>query len=61
MRKLSKKYSKTGAQIWFAYVHQRVGMFLTGTQSDRHMEEDLEVPSISMHEEELASIDPLLQ
>lgn len=58
---LAKKYTVTNAQIWFSFVHHRVGIFLTGTQSGEHMVQDLMVPSINLDESELDEIEALLQ
>lgn len=60
VRSISEKYNKTPQQIWFAYVHINGMIYLTGTKSAKHMQEDLEVDTIRLSDVEVASIDQLL-
>ena len=56
VQSIATKYSKTPAQIWFAFVRAQGITVLSGTKSKKHMEEDLEMPSIVLTADELNSI-----
>jgi len=59
---LSRKYSKTKAQIFFKFIQSQGIVPLTGTTSEEHMLEDLAVEtSFTLSEEEIQSIANLLQ
>lgn len=57
---LSRRLRKSPAQILFRYLQLRGVTPLTGTTDIEHMREDLEVTSIELSAEDLASIDRLL-
>lgn len=57
---LSRRLRKTTAQILFRYLQLRGVTPLTGTTDIEHMQEDLDVQSIELTDEDLQSIDRLL-
>lgn len=61
VQRIAQKYSKTTAQIWFAFVRSLGITVLSGTKSKKHMLEDLEIPSITLTEEEMNEIGQYLQ
>lgn len=60
-RALSKGLGKTPAQILFRYLHQRGVVPLTGTTSEIHMKEDLDILGFELTAKALADVDALLQ
>ena len=59
LAELARRFNKTPAQIVFRFA-QQIGMLpLSGTASERHMREDLEVNSFSLSKEELNGIETL--
>ena len=59
---MSKKYGKTREQIFFRFI-QSLGMIpLSGTTSNIHMKEDIEVAStITLERNEIETIDNMLK
>jgi diketogulonate reductase-like aldo/keto reductase len=62
VREIAAKHGKTREQVWFAFVVRSGAMFLTGTTSDEHMAEDLEVPALAkaLSAEDVSRIEALL-
>jgi len=56
VRALSRKFNKTEAQILFRYLNQSSIVPLTGTCSERHMREDLDVFDFELSSEDLKEI-----
>ena len=59
-RLLSLKYQRTPAQLLFRYLTQNGVVPLTGTRSEAHMREDLDVFAFQLTETELKAITALL-
>lgn len=57
---LSKKYQKSPAQLWFAFLREQQIVPLIGTCSSKHIREDVESLAISLEENELKQIQTLL-
>lgn len=57
---LSEKYQKTQAQVFFRYLTQRGIVPLTGTCSEQHMREDLDIFDFELSAEELGEVSALL-
>ncbi len=60
MAGLAERYGKSRAQILFRYLTQVGVTPLTGTTSQRHMQEDLEIFSFQLREEECREVSQLL-
>ena len=60
VRSISRKYKKTKAQIFFRYLNQSCIVPLTGTCSEKHMEEDLSVFDFGLSSDDLSKIRSLL-
>ena len=60
VRSISRKYKKTEAQIFFRYLNQSCIVPLTGTCSEKHMEEDLSVFDFGLSSDDLSKIRGLL-
>lgn len=60
MKQIATKHNKSEAQIFFCFLTQREITPLTGTCSNVHMNEDLEIFKFSLEEEELNCIEELL-
>jgi diketogulonate reductase-like aldo/keto reductase len=59
-RLLSLKYQRTPAQLLFRYLAQNGVVPLTGTRSEAHMREDLDISTFELTETELKAITALL-
>jgi diketogulonate reductase-like aldo/keto reductase len=60
VKQLAQKYQKTPQQIFFKFVRHQKIIPLTGTTSDKHMIEDLQVESMqSLAPDEIEAIDAL--
>ena len=59
MAQISKKYSKTIPQIVFRFTQQLGGIPLTGTSSQRHMQEDLNIDDFQLTPDELAQVEQI--
>lgn len=58
---VSQKLGKTPAQVWFKYVTQAHDIvLLTGTKSDEHMAQDLDILDWQLSQEDLTAIDRLI-
>lgn len=57
---IARKYKKTEAQIFFRYLSQSGIVPLTGTTSERHMREDLDIFDFELSSEELKHVSLLL-
>ncbi len=60
IRTLAQKYSKTEVQIFFRYLNQSGIVPLTGTCSERHMKEDLNIFDFELSSHDLKSVRLLL-
>ncbi len=60
IRSISQKYKKTQAQIFFRYLNQSHIVPLTGTCSEQHMIEDLNVFDFKLSSDELSKVGQLL-
>jgi len=60
VRTISQKYKKTEAQIFFRYLNQSCIVPLTGTCSEQHMREDLNVFDFELSSDELKKVKSLL-
>jgi diketogulonate reductase-like aldo/keto reductase len=60
VRTVAHKYNKTEAQIFFRYLSQSGIVPLTGTTSEQHMEEDLDIFDFELSSEELKDVGHLL-
>lgn len=61
MTNLARKYSKTREQIFYKFIQSQGMVPLSGTTSEEHMREDLEVDAgITLTQEEIQSILNLL-
>ena len=60
LRLLSLKYQRTPAQLLFRYLTQNGVVPLTGTRSEAHMREDLDIFTFQLTEAELKAIAALL-
>lgn len=49
-----------GPQVWFSFCRSQGITFLTGTSSQAHMREDLDVPSIQLAQADVDAIARLL-
>lgn len=58
---VSKKYNKTPEQVLFRYLIQTGVCPLTGTCSEEHMRDDLDIFKFSLDTSELEEIDRLLR
>lgn len=58
---ISRKYQKSPAEIWFAFLRENRIIPLVGTSSSQHMSEDLGSLDISLSADELEQIQALLQ
>jgi len=58
---LAEKYRRTSAQILFRYLTQQGVVPLTGTQSDTHMRQDLEIFGFELTDTECAVVGGLLE
>ena len=56
----AQKYNKTEAQIFFRYLSHSGIVPLTGTSSEKHMEEDLGIFDFELSSEDLKHMDLLL-
>ena len=56
---LASKYGRTPAQVLFRYLTQHDVIPLTGTKSETHMREDLEIFDFELTQEELESVTTL--
>jgi diketogulonate reductase-like aldo/keto reductase len=61
VKKIASSIGKTREQIWFSFILSQNAMFLTGTTSEKHMAEDLEVPSIELSRADVDSIAALIE
>lgn len=59
MHTIGQKYNKTPAQVLFRFLQQQNVIILTGTTSQDHMREDLEITQFSLSEAEMDSLDQL--
>ncbi|MEE8058677.1 MAG: aldo/keto reductase [Pseudomonadales bacterium] len=57
VKQLAQHYQRTSAQILFRYLNQRTVMPLTGTCSELHMREDLDILTFKLLGNELQCID----
>jgi len=57
---LAQAYGKTVAQVFFRYLSQHGIVPLTGTASQQHMREDLDIFSFSLTTEQIQQMDSLL-
>lgn len=60
VRTIGRKFKKTEAQIFFRYLNQSGIVPLTGTTSEQHMMEDLNLFDFELSSEEVKSLDLLL-
>ena len=60
LRLLAERHHKTPAQIFFRFLHQCGIVPLTGTSSEQHMREDLQIFDFSLAAEEQNQVDRLL-
>jgi diketogulonate reductase-like aldo/keto reductase len=60
VRTIGRKFKKTEAQIFFRYLNQSGIVPLTGTTSEQHMLEDLNLFGFELSSEEVKSLDLLL-
>lgn len=60
MKNIAKKYKKTEVQIFFRYLHQSGIVPLTGTCSEQHMKEDLNVFDFELSSDNLMKVRCLL-
>ena len=60
LRSISQKYKKTEAQIFFRYLNQSCIVPLTGTCSEEHMREDLDVFDFELSSDDLEKVKRLL-
>ena len=60
VRSITQKYNKTEAQIFFRYLNQSGIVPLTGTCSENHMREDLNVFDFELFSDELRKVRSLL-
>jgi len=60
VRTAARKYNKTEAQIFFRYLSQSGIVPLTGTTSEQHMKEDLDIFDFELSSEELKNVSLLL-
>ena len=61
IKRLAELYRKTAAQIFFRFLTQLNIVPLTGTSSDLHMREDLEIFDFCLADEDVESINCLLE
>ena len=61
LENLAIQYQRTPAQIFFRYLTQQGIVPLTGTQSEKHMHEDLAIFEFDLTEDESQKISSLLQ
>jgi diketogulonate reductase-like aldo/keto reductase len=57
---LARRHARTPAQVLFRYLTQNGVVPLTGTRSERHMREGLEIFTFTLAEDELREIEALL-
>jgi diketogulonate reductase-like aldo/keto reductase len=60
VRTLAEKHNKTHAQIFFRYLSQSGIVPLTGTSTEQHMKDDLDIFSFELSTEDLDSVTLLL-
>jgi diketogulonate reductase-like aldo/keto reductase len=60
VRTIAQKYKKTEAQIFFRYLSHSGIVPLTGTSSEKHMKEDLDIFDFELSSEDLKHVDLLL-
>jgi diketogulonate reductase-like aldo/keto reductase len=60
LRQLAEHYHKTPAQIFFRFLHQCGIVPLTGTSSEQHMREDLQIFDFCLAAEEIDQVNKLL-
>ena len=60
LKNLSAEYQKTPAQVFFRYLSQSGIVPLSGTCSELHMKDDLEIFSFSLPEEDMNEINQML-
>jgi diketogulonate reductase-like aldo/keto reductase len=60
VRSIAREYEKTEAQIFFRYLTQSGVVPLTGTSSERHMREDLDIFDFELSADDLKKISRLL-
>ena len=60
VQSISQKYKKTEAQIFFRYLNQSCIVPLTGTSSEKHMREDLNVFDFELSSDDLSKVKSLL-
>jgi diketogulonate reductase-like aldo/keto reductase len=60
IRSIAEKYGKTEAQIFFRYLNQSGIVPLTGTSSEQHMREDLNIFDFKLSADELKNVSLLL-
>lgn len=58
---LAEKYHKTTAQIFFRYLTQIGIVPLTGTSSEQHMREDLDIFEFALAIDDVSTVDSLLE
>lgn len=61
VKKIALKYSKTEAQIFYRFLNQNNIVPLIGTTSPQHMKQDLAIFEFKLDQEEIESINFLLQ
>jgi diketogulonate reductase-like aldo/keto reductase len=61
VNKLSLKYKRSEALIFYKYLNQRKIIPLNGTTSLEHMKDDLKIAEFSLEDNELEKIDKLLE
>lgn len=61
LQALASKYDRTPAQVFFRHLTQEGVVPLTGTRSEVHMREDLEIFTFALEPAERASINTLLE
>lgn len=61
VKRLAELFKKTAAQIFFRYLTQLNILPLTGTTSQQHMREDLEIFDFSLTDKDIESMDLLLE
>ena len=60
VRSISSRLGKTPEQVFFAFVRSQGIIFLTGTKDSKHMAEDLDVPNITLSEDDVSTIADML-
>jgi diketogulonate reductase-like aldo/keto reductase len=60
VRTIAQKYKKTEAQIFFRYLSHSGIVPLSGTSSEKHMKEDLDIFDFELSSEDLKHVDLLL-